>query len=447
MEYSHADGQKAERKVDKHMKRILVISWFYPPINSSEGLVTYKLLRNSKFQYDVCMQESNASWSYGKNEKLPESDNVHRIPVQGDTLELWKEKAIEYFAAHKDEYDVVMTRSMPPESHMIGLKIKELKPEITWIASFGDPIANNPFVLKSMKKISPYSLQNRYIRPMSIREMASPKRMLKNMIWKKRVKKEQEPFRREQQLEHDIITRCDYMIMNNKYQKQYMLDPYDDATKNKAIVLPHSFDAELYDQEAPVRESKKIRMVYIGHLDDIRSPHILFKSVLKLKNEYPDLADRLELLFYGNMSAKEKVYLLDNELLDVVHIKKPVDYKTSLAVMKGSDWLIHIDANLSGVLNENIFFAAKLADYIGADRPVFGITMFDGAGADVVREINGVTVSYTVDEIKNYLYLIVYRGYSVAVNEENRGTYDAVNVAAEFDKFVETRVLDGSRQS
>ena len=41
------------------MKKILVISWFYPPINSSEGLVTYKLLRNSKLQYDVCMQESN----------------------------------------------------------------------------------------------------------------------------------------------------------------------------------------------------------------------------------------------------------------------------------------------------------------------------------------------------------------------------------------------------
>ena len=104
------------------------------------------------------------------------------------------------------------------------------------------------------------------------------------------------------------------------------------------------------------------------------------------------------------MSAKEKVYLLDNELLDVVHIKKPVDYKTSLAIMKSSDWLIHIDANLSSVLSENIFFAAKLADYIGAGRPIFAITMFDGAGADVIRDVNGLTVSYTADEIRNYLY-------------------------------------------
>ena len=102
------------------MKRILVVSWFYPPINSSEGLVTYKLLRNSSMQYDVCMQEGNDSWSYGKNEMLPESEHVHKIAIPGDSLELWKEKVIEYFSAHKDSYEIVMTRSMPPESHEIG---------------------------------------------------------------------------------------------------------------------------------------------------------------------------------------------------------------------------------------------------------------------------------------------------------------------------------------
>ena len=30
------------------MKKIFVISWYYPPINSSEGLVTWKLLNRSE---------------------------------------------------------------------------------------------------------------------------------------------------------------------------------------------------------------------------------------------------------------------------------------------------------------------------------------------------------------------------------------------------------------
>lgn len=423
------------------MKKILVISWFYPPINSSEGLVTYKLLKNSHLQYDVCMQESNVLWSYGNKEDLPEAENVHRIAIEGESLGVWKEKTMEYFIENQDKYDIVMTRSMPPESHEIGLKIKQIRPEIKWIASFGDPIANNPFVLKGMKKISPYSLENRYIRPMGIREIVSPKRVIKNMIWKRRVKQEQIPFKKEQELERNILESCDYIILNNQYQEQYMLKEYSESVKKKVIVLPHSFDLSLYDKKVQMEDNHKIKMVYIGHLDDIRTPHLFLKALLKLKNEHPDLSDKLEVSFYGNMSAKEKVFLLDNELLDVVHIKKPVDYKTSLAIMKNSDWLIHIDANLSGVLEKNIFFAAKLADYIGAKRPIFGITMFDGAGADVVRDVNGVTLSYTVDEIKNYLYLIVYEGYKNSINEANREKYNAVNVAAKFDEFVENRVL------
>lgn len=422
------------------MKKILVISWFYPPINSSEGLVTYKLLRNSKLQYDVCMQESNASWSYGKNEKLPEAVNVTRIPVAADDLEVWKEAAVEYFRKNKEKYDIVMTRSMPPESHMIGLKIKEIKPEIIWIASFGDPIANNPFVLKDMNTLSPYSHK---FRRMGIRELISPKRILKNALWKKRTNDSLEPFRREQKLEEDILRQCDYVILNNKYQEAYMLGSYDESIKSKALVLPHSYDSTLYPETTgETKVNKKIRMVYIGHLNVIRTPHLLFEAVNQLKEMKPDLDDRLEIQLYGNMSDKEKVYLLDNELLDVVQIKKPVDYRTSLAIMKESDWLIHIDANLSGVLDENIFFAAKLTDYIGAGKPIFGITMFDGAGADVIRDVNGLTVSYTADEIRNYLYLIVYKNYTIQMESgKNKEQYNAVNVAARFDEFVKNRVL------
>lgn len=323
---------------------------------------------------------------------------------------------------------------------MIGLKIKEIKPEIIWIASFGDPIANNPFVLKDMNTLSPYSHK---FRRMGIRELISPKRILKNALWKKRTNDSLEPFRREQKLEEDILRQCDYVILNNKYQEAYMLGSYDESIKSKALVLPHSYDSTLYPETTgETKVNKKIRMVYIGHLNDIRTPHLLFEAVNQLKEMKPDLDDRLEIQLYGNMSDKEKVYLLDNELLDVVQIKKPVDYRTSLAIMKESDWLIHIDANLSGVLDENIFFAAKLTDYIGAGKPIFGITMFDGAGADVIRDVNGLTVSYTADEIRNYLYLIVYKNYTIQMESgKNKEQYNAVNVAARFDEFVKNRVL------
>ena len=78
---------------------------------------------------------------------------------------------------------------------------------------------------------------------MGIREIISPKRMIKNEIWKKRMKKEQIPYKKEQELEDAIITKSDYIIMNNPYQKQYMTGKYSDAIKAKAIVLqPNMID-------------------------------------------------------------------------------------------------------------------------------------------------------------------------------------------------------------
>ena len=68
--------------------------------------------------------------------------------------------------------------------------------------------------------------------------------------------------------------------------------------------------------------------------------------------------------------------------------------------------------------------------------------MFDGAGADVIRDVNGLTVSYTADEIRNYLYLIVYKNYTIQMESgKNKEQYNAVNVAARFDEFVKNRVL------
>ena len=260
------------------MKRILVISWYFPPINSSEGLVTYKLLKNSKYQYDVCMQDSNDSWSYGKNEQLPECGNVKKICLQGESLDTWKSAAVEYFRKHQNEYDIVMTRSMPPESHEIGLEIKKMKPGITWIASFGDPIANNPFVLKGMQTMSPYSLQMRYVRKMGIREMISPVREMKNLLWKRRQKAPLQALEKERTLEHNILSNCDKIIFNNPYQKKYMLSSCGKEIAKKAVVLPHSFDAELYDASIAPRSSDKIQMVYIGHLDATRTPRLFLKA-------------------------------------------------------------------------------------------------------------------------------------------------------------------------
>lgn len=415
------------------MKKILVISWFFPPINSSEGLVTYKLLNNSKFEYDVYMQKNNSNWSYGKSDGLYMNKNINCIESEANSLEEFKEKAILYFKENMDKYDIVMTRSMPEVSHKIGLEIKKIGSSIIWIASFGDPIGNNPFTLKSVLKDNPYSCKL-----LGYKRLFSPMRILRSMRFKHNKKRQWQIYiDKNNALQKDIINSCDYVIYNSEYQKNYMLKDYSNRREleSKTIILPHSFDEKLYKDEID-KKDRKIIFSYLGHLDDIRTPHQLFLAIKKLVLNGDKVKEKVEFRFYGNLSDNDKLFLINNDLLDIVKIKKPVDYIESLQVMKVADWLIHIDANISDIVDENIFFAAKLADYIGAGRKILGITMVKGISADILREYNALVVENNAEEIFNYLYLIIYENYSHEINLDVRDNYDARKVAKVFDEKI-----------
>lgn len=419
------------------MKRILVISWFFPPINSSEGLVTYKLLNNSSLKYDVYTQKNNNLWSYKNTEKLKLNQNINPIYSESKTLEEYVENALNYFDENRDSYDIIMTRSMPEDSHLIGLKIKKKYPNIIWISSFGDPIANNPYTLISVDTKNPYSLSERYTRYMSVKEMISPKRMIKETIYKKRINDiKKNLIDKNVSLQKEIINKSDYVIYNSIYQEKFMLKDYhnkEELTK-KSIILPHSFDSSLYPEKS--EKNEKLIFTYIGHLDDIRSPRLLFEAINILKTKDKELSKKVVFNFYGNMSDKDKLYVIDNELLDVINIKKGVDYSESLKIMKNSDFLFHIDANISKIINENIFFAAKLADYLGSKKNIIGITMLDGISANILRESNALVLTFSKNDILNYLYLIIYENYDLKMDNQARNYYNAINVGKTLDNFI-----------
>lgn len=418
-------------------KRILVISWFYPPVNSSEGLVTYKLLKSSKYQYDVFTQKNNALWSYGNKNDFPSNSNVKTIFAKADNLEDWMKEAIEYYHKNRGKYDIIMTRSMPPESHEVGLKIKKIDPHIIWFASFGDPIANNPFTKISITYESPYKVAH----CRNILGVISPKRILKNTLFKMRYRRLHKTYlEKDLKFQEQIFEKANYLIFNSEYQRDYMLSTYRKEIKEKVLILYHSFDHELYPK-IKSKNSDKIKMSYIGHLDSIRNPFILFSAIRDLYLQDKKLDEKVVFEFYGNMSDQDKLFIINNELTDIIKVKKPVSYLDSLKIMRESDWLLQIDANIVSVCDKNIFFAAKIADYIGAGNKIFGITMIEGISADILRGLNAIVTSYSSEEVKNYLWLIIYQGYTVNMNEEYRKQFDSIEVAQKFDDFIANKVL------
>lgn len=419
------------------MKKCLVVSWYFPPINSSEGICTFKLLKNSKMKYDVFTQKNDKNWSYDTNEDKLTAPNINTIFAKAKNINDWVAEGIQYCNDNINQYDFMMSRSMAPESHEVALAVKKEHPDIPWIASFGDPIANNPY-LTLIEKKSPHRVKGTGMINQRISYIVSPKRILKNMFWEyrdRKYKKKHTRLYRDPILQDEVLKNCDIIIFNNEYQKDFMLKGYGDDIKEKALVLPHGYDKDFYEDPKKIKKSKdKIVVSYLGHLDENRTPKNFLMALNRLKEEKPELYNKLEFDIYGNMDDKDKVRLVDYDLCDVVKFKKIVKYFESLRIMQESNLLLLVDANLGKVIPNNIFYAAKLADYIGSGTDIFTITMLDGPSADITKEVGGVVSSHSVEDIYNNLVMILEKKIPITNNKSTN--YDMKNIAKKYDEVV-----------
>lgn len=425
------------------MKRTkgLVISWYFPPINSSEGLCTFKLLKNSKFTYDVYTQKNNKDWSYDTDETKLVSKNIKTIFSSSFDTNSWVKEGISKLNDKIDDYDFIMSRSMAPESHEIALELKRKNPNILWVASFGDPIANNPYE-KFWYHDSPYTVKGKGVIEQSLRYVLSPKRVLKNLIWQYRNKTYKRKFTRfykDKKLQDSVLNECDIIIFNNKYQMKYMLEGYPEKIIKKGIILPHGYDKSFYENKKKSISKDKFKISYLGHLDKIRTPRNFLCALERLKAKKRDLYNMLEIEIYGNMDDEDKVYIVDSNICDIVKFKKPVKYFDSLSIMQNSDLLLLIDANLGLYIPDNIFYAAKLADYIGSGSNILGITMLGGASSDIIREIGGVVSSHSTEDIYNNLVMILEKKIELhTLDKYNK--YDIITISNNFDKIILDKV-------
>lgn len=416
------------------MKKIFVVSWFYPPVNTSEGVLTYKLINSSKYEYVVFTQNQYAGeWTYGKSANCENGGHIKVISDESTDQKEWMKNATDYFREHREEFACVMTRSNLLISHEVGAKIKKEFPDIYWIASFGDPIKANPYNYLTSNLYSPYSLDNKINRhkPKSFAE--SKARKIKNILWTICNLRSIRNRRYGERVEDDTIRLCDKVIFNNFSQKNYMLPK--DVYPDKGVIIPHSYMTSLYSKPEKKADGK-IHFVYLGYLDKVRTAMPLLKAIRELKAKKQNLADRARFDFYGEVDEEEVLFCKENRLLDIVSFNKGVPYSESLRLMCEADWNIHIDADLSLVRDENLFFAGKLADYFGAGKPILAITMEKGAVVEALKEANSVVCSFDPNEISERLDSIIYNGYRLELNVSYTQQYSSENAARIFDEEI-----------
>ena len=410
---------------------IFVAAWYYPPVTSSEGIVTYKLLRKSKHNYDVFSSLSE-NWSYHTAFDSFEEPNINTYTINTDNIDEWVEASIAKFEElyPSRKYDCIMTRSTPPESILIGLKIKEKYSDVKWIASLADPVANNPYEIKAYiednplltkreKKIFKINLMqqsNSYLEPLKKRSENGIQLLCKLKEW-----------------ESEVVSKADLVICPTERQLSYLNG--EGGWQDNYFALPHSYCTDFYPEQAEKANKDKIVFTYTGYSDEMRSLKPFVDAVNQLNRSGSPVADRILFKFIGNTPQAIKDLVLNFDLQDQIQILPPVSYFESLKAMAESDWLLHVDASFEKLQpGGSIFFAGKIADYLGAGKPILALTGEKTPACRIVEKAGGIVIDPDdVFSIADTIENICIGNIEPKLNEMYMGFYDSVNVAKRFD--------------
>jgi glycosyltransferase involved in cell wall biosynthesis len=202
--------------------------------------------------------------------------------------------------------------------------------------------------------------------------------------------------------------------------------------QQKLGVINPCFEPGIYPEAGePPSPERVIR--YLGTFYSLRSPAILVHSLAILAGRRPDLLNGVafELIGDGGESVREAPGFAELPP-GLVRFHPQVSYGRSLALMKGADALLNLEAA------QTPQFPSKLVDYIGSGRPILGIVP-PGLSERTIRELGGWTAHPRDPEgVAAMLadYLAAPSPASPWGGDEVRRGFEAAAVARRFDEIV-----------
>jgi len=286
--------------------------------------------------------------------------------------------------------DLLVTFGEPMSVHLAGLRLKRTI-GMPWVAHFSDPWADNPHrripVLRQLNK----------------------------------------------GLEAKVVNAADRLIFTSEETFDLIMRKYPPGMAAKGRVVSHSFDPRMYGSAPDGHDGIVVR--HLGNFYGRRKPDPLIKAVQQLYREQPHSLQGVRIEFVGGI-RRVPASLLSALPPALIRFLPPVDYKTSLTLMKSADLLVVIDAPFE----QSVFLPSKLIEYIGAQRPLFAITP-PGTSAKVVSKLGGLVAHPEhIEDVAGKLAESIQRARIPHAEQESHRLltqdFSAPVVASRFDSII-----------
>lgn len=232
--------------------------------------------------------------------------------------------------AKNKRFDYIHSTSFPSSDHWCALKIKKAT-GLPWIAQFHDPWYDNPF------------------------------RRFKTKWLKKR----------DLEMEKQVVENADVIIHNNEAIKELWRRRYGEEIVMKVVIIPLNVAFKSEDVRVnPKKIEGKLTITHIGNFYHMRKSSEFIKAISTFVNQYPDMADKVQVFFLGNVVDEDKNLISKLHLNNIFHLLGKVEEELCHYYYRNSDVFLAT----AGLFNENIFFPSKILKYFYYQRPILGIT-------------------------------------------------------------------------
>jgi len=242
--------------------------------------------------------------------------------------------------------DTVVTFAQPFSDLLVGLEIKR-RFRLPWLAHFSDPWVDNPF-----SKLKPLTRS------------------------------------RNAELERKVVSNADMLVFTSEETLELVMAKYPAELRQKARVLPHLYDSSLFTGRRPSRDHELV-IRYVGDFYGPRTPLPLINSLIAVFERDPKVLENVRVELIGLVDEKMVHEAAGGRLPNgLLSVHRSVPYRKSLELISSADGLLVIDAPTE----TNVFLPSKIVDYIGAGRPILGITP-KGASARLINELGGMVAA------------------------------------------------------
>lgn len=313
-----------------------------------------------------------------------------------DARVFWVKPSIKFLKNYLENHyiDTIITTGPPHSLHLIGLGLKKHFPNIKWIADFRDP----------WTEIS-------YYQHLKLTKYADKKH---------------------HQLEKQVFENADITLATS----------YTDAENFRkkganSVCITNGFDTETSTLEQK-NFTKKFTLSYVGVLEQLRNPEILWEILNELIIENSDFKNDFSLKFVGRVDDAILSKIKSTELKNNLNILGYLPHNNSFEEMDNSDLLL-----ITNFPNESSkgIIPGKIFEYLATGNQILS---FGPKDADIEKILNktqsGRHFNYQDREnIKNFILEIysLWKNNELIKNTENIHQFHRKKLTEQLVKEIE----------